>query len=177
MLLLSFAACGPLEKPEEMEGPEGPDDPLSLRIAFEAIVEQARQGKREELLQALEPYLATKEDLEQLFGVEKGPMLWRGYNDTIVLKLREEAADAIIHQVKAGAHEIKVKQVGPAYPAATTKGDQLMLDAMQKKLPMYSLKFRKPGADLGLRFNGFLFLNGRWKMLLKAYEYLPAVEP
>ena len=172
-LFLISLGCGPLQKPDsDPDVPDGPSDPIALRLEFEEVLKHAQAKETGPLLETLERYLLTREHLREIFGPVIGERVWAGYGDTIAAKLRAEAAQVIIARVAEGATKIEVRQVGPAYPKHTTLGDQKMLDAMVKKLPMYSVRIHKPGEPLGLRLNGFIFYRGRWRALLKSYDFI-----
>ncbi|MBU0549955.1 hypothetical protein KKF91_20355 [Myxococcota bacterium] len=174
-LLLLALACGPLEKPQEDNiAPHGPDDPKVVRLAFLDLVKAAQAQDQEAIIGGLEAYLATREEIRALFGPEVGEHVWRGYNDTIAARLRKEAAEVISARVSEGYTEVTLRQVGPAYPAHTTPGDQIMLDALASKRAMFSVHLHRPGETLGLRFNGFVWINGRWRALLKSYDFIEA---
>ncbi|MCB9550953.1 MAG: hypothetical protein H6705_03530 [Myxococcales bacterium] len=81
----------------------------------------------------------------------------------------------IIERVRDGFDAVEVERVGPAYPDRTTPGDERMLEALVPRgLAMYTVRLRAPNGKLGLRFNGFVYHDGRWRALLKTYDYLPA---
>lgn len=180
LLLAAFCwvtGCGPLQKPErDDDTPKGPSDPITLRQEFEALVVSAQAGDEAAVLEKLEAHLMTREMIVGFFGPEVGARAWKGYSDVIAAKLRAEAPKRIIEQVRdRGLTEVVVEQVGPAYPQNTTPGDQRVLDAMLQKQPMYTVRLQKPGETLGLRLNGFVFHEGRWRAFLKSYDHLEPV--
>lgn len=167
--------CDRLQPPAaQPDALRGPDDPRHLERAFTAVVEAAKRGDEAAVLAELETFLLTREALVALFGPEVGQAVWPGYSDQVAGGLRSEAPAVIIERVRDGYTEVVVDRVGPAYPARTTPGDQQLLDAfVPRGLAMYSVWLRQPGQSLGLRFNGFVYHDGRWRALLKAYEHLP----
>lgn len=176
LLAVLLPACDALQPPPaDPDAIRGPDDPRHLRKAFEAVVEAAQRGDEAAILTELERFLLTREELIALFGPEVGAAVWPGYGDQVAGSLRKEAAPVIIERVKDGLTEVYVERVGPAYPARTTPGDKALLDRfVPRGLAMYTVRLRKPGETLGLRFNGFVHHGGRWRALLKAYDHLPA---
>lgn len=177
-VLLALGGCDRIQPPDpDVAAPDGPDDPQHLQAAFEEIVAAARREDAAAVLAGLERFLLTREELVALFGPERGEAVWPGYSDEVAGALRAEAAQVIIARVRDGLTEVRVDRVGPAYPARTTPGDQAMLDAfVPRGLAMYSVWLRKPGETLGLRFNGFIFRDGRWRALLKAYAHFPQAD-
>ncbi|MCA9538577.1 MAG: hypothetical protein KC620_06795 [Myxococcales bacterium] len=173
-LALFAGACGPLEAPESAHTtPTGPSDPLTLQVTFNEIVAAAKQGDEATIARLLEGYLLTRDELVELFGSEVGNAAFAGYNDVVASGLRREAPGILIERVGKGLTEVTVEQVGPAYPGRTTPGAQKMLDAMVKRLPMYTVRLQRPGETLGLRFDGFIFFHDRWRALLKTYAHFP----
>lgn len=172
-------ACESLQAPPaDPDAIRGPDDPRHLRHAFETVVEAARRSDDAAIVAELEKFLATREELQALFGDDVGAAIWPGYGDTVAGDLRKQAAPVIIERVAAGFTEVHVERVGPAYPAQTTPGDRALLEAfVPRGLAMYTVRLRKPGDTLGLRFNGFVYHGGRWRALLKAYDHLPEPAP
>lgn len=150
-----------------------PDSPEALQAKIGQIVQKAQAKDEAAVLSLLEPYFLTREEILNLFGAEKGERAWLGYNDAIAADLRNEAPKVLIDQVSKGLTEVTVEFVGPAYPDRTTPGDQRLLDFMQQKLPMYTVRLHKPEEKLGLRLNGFVYINGQWRGLFKTYDYLP----
>lgn len=151
------------------------DDPWHLQDRFERVVAAARAGERDAILGLFEPMLVTRDELVALFGPTAGEAAWPGYSDQIAGKLRVEAADVIIERVRDGFDAVEVERVGPAYPDRTTPGDERMLEMLVPRgLAMYTVRLRAPNGQLGLRFNGFVYHDGRWRALLKTYDYLPA---
>lgn len=172
---LLVTGCESLQPPPaDPDAIRGPDDPRHLRKAFQTVVEAAQRGDEAAILAELERFLLTREELVALFGPEAGPAVWPGYSDAVAGNLRKQAAPVIIERVKDGYSEVYVERVGPAYPARTTPGDRALLDRfVPRGLAMYTVRLRKPGGTLGLRFNGFVYHDGRWRALLKAYDHLP----
>lgn len=173
-LLALLPACNDSDTPAPgTMGSFGPDAPQTLRADFEAVVTRIQQSKDPAVArQALEAYLLEEKDFLVLFGPELGARAWPGYRDVVAGKLREEAGAVLVREiVQNGRTEVRVEGVGPAYPAATTRGDQALLDALKARRPLFTVRLQKPGETLGLRLNGFIFHEGKWRVLLKAYEH------
>jgi hypothetical protein len=173
-LLALLSACNDSDTPAPgTMGSFGPDAPQTLRADFEAVVTRIQQSKDPAVArQALEAYLLEEKDFLVLFGPELGARAWPGYRDVVAGKLREEAGAVLVREiVQNGRTEVRVEGVGPAYPAATTRGDQALLDALKARRPLFTVRLQKPGETLGLRLNGFIFHEGKWRVLLKAYEH------
>ena len=172
-IALPLLACHTIE-PINIDAPHGPDDWKALRDSFRQVVVHARQKDREAVLRDLEKYLLTRADMVELFGMEVGERVWRGYRDTIIVELRKEAPDVIIERVAEGLEEVEIDRLGPRRPAYTTRGDAAMLEAMLHKRPMFNVRLKRPDDPLGFRLDGFFYMDGRWCSLMKSYRYLEA---
>ena len=172
LLLLGLVGCHSIQPPPESDTPTAPDDWLHVRDAFRDIVGHAQRGDRAAVARGLERFVLTEPEMVALFGEVEGRRVYVRYRDEIVADLMGEAPGVIIAKVRAGFTEVEVDRLGPARPANTTPGDQAMLEALTKKRPMFNLRLRPPSEPLGLRFDGFLFLDGRWRFLFKTYLFL-----
>jgi hypothetical protein len=143
-----------------------------VRNHFEQVVEVARGGDPAKVRAELERYLATQDEVLAMFGPEVGARVWTGYGGPMGKAFLDQAPQQIIDRVKDGYTEVFAAYVGPAAPTYTTPGDQRMLDALRVKGFMGSVWLRPPGAKLGLRLNGFVFHGGKWRALLKTYDWL-----
>lgn len=182
MLLAALGLCAPWaagceQAPQQPDSgyvePPRPDSDWVVHNDLLDLVEEAKRKDAEAILRRMEKYFLTEEEMLALFGPEAGPAAWTGYAEEIIPKLRAEAVPFIIERVAEGYTEVFVGMAGPSYPARTTRGDHRILESFVQKRPIYSAWLRKPGESLGLRLNGFLYLDGRWRTLLKTYEYLP----
>ncbi len=172
LLLFLPLGCHSIQAPEDDDSPQSADDWKHVRDAFQEIVGSAQRGDRDAISKALEAFILTESEMVTLYGPERGPEVHRQYIAEIVTELRAEAPSVIIAKVKAGFTEVEVDRLGPARAANTTPGDKVMLEALVKKRPMFNLRIRKPGIPLGLRFDGFIFVDGEWRFLFKSYRYL-----
>lgn len=172
LLLLALAGCHSLQPPEETDTPQRPDDWLHLRDAFREVIGHAQRDDRAGIARVLDRFVLTLPEMVELFGPERGAAVYAGYQGEIVAALRAEAPGVIVEKVSAGFVEVEVDRLGPARPANTTPGDKVMLEALAKKRPLFNLRLRPAAASLGLRFDGFVFVGGRWRCLFKSYLML-----
>ena len=116
----------------------------------------------------------TQADLEALFTPAVASQLWPKYRDVIASDMRKEVVALVTSRIKAGFDTIDCIRVSTVKPKETTRGDLAMMNAMTRPPKMYTVRLRPKNAELGLRFNGFVFVNGRWRSLFKAYNHLPS---
>ena len=154
--------------------PLPPEHPRRLLETFEAFAQTQVDAPSPQKAQAfLEGFALTKPQMISLFGPERGATAWAGYTEKVLPALRAESGAVLVREiVEEKRTEAWVEPVGPAYPAATTRGDQQILDALVDKRPVYTARLRRPGELLGLRLNGFIYVDGAWKALFKIHEHL-----
>ncbi len=171
-LALALLGCHAVQPPEETDVPTAPDDWRHVRDDFRGIVELAAKGDEGAIRERLKTYLLTEEEVLRLFGPERGPRVWKGYDEVIAADLLKEAPSQLVARVKEGHSVVDVDRLGSDKPQYTTPGDQRMIAAMVEKHTVYNLRLRKPDDPLGLRLDGFLYLDGKWRFLFKAYNHL-----
>ena len=175
-LFISLSACSGFQAPEEDPNkPPAPEHPETVKRDLITLVADAQKGDTKAIDERFEKYLMTKADFDTLFPAKTVKVLWTGYRDKMSHDLKKESAGAIVKRVKAGYTNISYESVGPTNHKETTRGDYALLKAMKTPVPMYSFRFVKPnGPKLGFRLNGFVYVNGAWRALLKSDQYLPA---
>ena len=154
--------------------PLPPEHPRRLLQTLEAFAQTQVESPSPEKAQAfLEGYALTKPQMLTLFGPERGEKAWAGYTAKVLPAMRAEAGAVLVREIVEEKRTTAwVEPVGPAYPAATTRGDQQILDALAEKRPVYTARLRRAGEVLGLRLNGFVYIDGGWKALFKIHEHL-----
>lgn len=154
--------------------PRPADHPRTLLETLEAFAQRQVDAPSPSKAQAfMEKFALTKPQMLTLFGPQRGEKAWQGYATKVLPAMRAEAGAVLVREIVQEKRTTAwVEPVGPAYPAATTRGDQQILDALVDKRPVYTARLRRDGEVLGLRLNGFVFIDGAWKALFKVYEHL-----
>jgi len=171
-------SCDAIKPPDKTaENRAKQSSPYKIVRDFKELVAAARANDRKKILRTIETYLLTAPEFDLLFGEKLGRTLWSKYRDVIAAKLRKEIVDVLISRVKAGFDQIDIIQVSTVRPKDTTRGDLAIINAMKHRPTMFSIRLRKKNEALGLRFNGFIHVKGRWRSLFKAYDFLPKEPP
>lgn len=148
--------------------------PRHLLNTFAAFSEQLQADPSAEKAQTfIDQFALTRPQMITLFGPEKGAAAWKGYHESILPAMRAEAGTVLLREVIENKRtDAWVETTGPAHPAATTRGDMQILDNLVEPRPIYTARFRRPGETLGVRMNGFVYIDGEWKALFKVHEHL-----
>ena len=179
--LVSFCAVSvgcdavkPPDKSKELRSKKSSN--YQLIRDFQAMVSAAKKNDEQAILAQMERYLLIESDFRYLFGDELARVLWPKYRDIIAVDLRKEGARVFAQRVKAGFDQIDCIRVSTVRPKDTTKGDLALMEAMKRRPDMHTMRLRSKDAELGLRFNGFVYVGARWRALFKTHQYLPATE-
>ena len=166
VLLLGCAA--------EQPAPLPPEHPRHLLNKIKAFAEDfEREPSAEKARDFIVSFALTRPQVITLFGPQTGATAWKGYSESILPAIQAEAGEVLLREIlEEKRNEVWVETVGPASPAATTRGDLQILDALAQKRPVYTARLRRPGEQLGLRLNGFVYIDNEWKALFKIYEHL-----
>ena len=141
--------------------------------SFDALVKGVKAGDKSIVLKTMESYLMTQADFEVLFPAAVASQLWPKYRDEIAADMRKEANQLLTSRIESGFDTVDCIRVSTVKPKETTRGDLAIMNAMKRPPKMYTIRLRSADAELGLRFNGFVYVNGRWRSLFKAYNHLP----
>ena len=174
--VLNFG-CDAIQPPDKTQKVRAlPSSHYRLIDAFESLIESVKAGQTDVALKTMEPFLMTRKDFDTLFPPALSAQLWPKYRDVIAVDLRKEVAQVLVSRIKAGFDTIDCVRVSSVNPKHTTRGDLDMISAMNKPPKMYTVRLRPNDSEIGLRLNGFVFVNGRWRTLLKTYNYLPKTD-
>ena len=124
----------------------------------------------------MKTYALDESEFISLFGEDMARTAWPKYKSKILEPMMEESNAVFSERIAAGYTEIEVVGVSTSRPQATTAGDIAMLEAVKVPVEMYTVRLHRPDENLGLRLNGFVYLDGRWRSLMKTYEQLPESE-
>ncbi|MEE2788142.1 MAG: hypothetical protein VX589_12440 [Myxococcota bacterium] len=180
LVLLALAtlwSCDGLGPPtQNPNGPPPPDHPVNVKHDLLDLLKTAKQGNVSAVAQGLEKYLLDEADFKTLFGPKTSAVLWPTYRDGIAVDFKREAAQVFMERARAGLTEVTYHRNGPNNRAETNRGDEAVLDGMQTVHRMFSFRIARPGEALGLRLNGFVYVNGHWRALLKTGDTLRTMD-
>lgn len=135
-----------------------PGDAAGLKRLWGEILVAAQKDDRERVHTLMASFILGPEELVTLFGEEQGRRLEPRY------------APMIAHVANIGAMELVAQVLERKYddvevfPVDGTARDQdrALLAALKTKLPVYGARVKRKEQALGLRYDHFMFLGGRW---------------
>ena len=175
-LALVCAACEAIKPPDKRAAQIAKtSSPYQITRDFKQMLNAAQRDDSAAVLRMIEGYFLNAAEFEVLFGPKLGKTLWPKYRDVIMRDVRKEIVRILATRAKAGFTEMDLIRVSTVRPKDTTRGDLALMNALKKRPEMYTLRIRKKDAGLGLRLNGFVYVNNRWRSFFKTYDFLPKV--
>jgi hypothetical protein len=118
------------------------------------------------------PLRPTKDDYKAVYGADSADKLASVYDPAwdkgeAVLKPNEGQTELKIWS--ASSEDLKN---GTGNAADFPGGYKKVADKLQPGLTLYRFKFVKPGEDLGMAFDGLVFVNGHWVLIPKPWRAL-----
>jgi len=138
-----------------------------LQDTVDELIKHPEQGAK-----ILEKLIATEDELKTLLHPDLLDPLSRHYTETLTPSFLREAPQNITAVYTRGYTEIAVARVGPNSGKHLSAGDLELLQKLPQRPALYVVRFRPPGAKIGLRMSGWTFINQRWVTLLKLGELL-----
>jgi hypothetical protein len=156
------------------------DGAAGLRALWSDILTAAQRDERETVHERMNALRMSDDDLVALFGEQRGRWLAPRYAP-MFSRLANIGAMELVAQIADQKYDdVEVFQVaeGSASPS-----DKAVLAALRAKVAVYGVRVKKKQEKLGLRYDFFVYRNGRWvtgnqlgKVLAAASAALPAGE-
>lgn len=118
------------------------------------------------------PLRPTKDDYKAVYGADSADKLASVYDPAwdkgeVVLKPNEGQTELKLWS--ATSEDLKN---GTGNATDFPGGYKKVADKLQPGLTLYRFKFVKPGEDLGMAFDGLVFVNGHWALIPKPWRAL-----
>ncbi len=176
-LSCALISCSGVTPPDHLAAQrEKHSHPYQLVRDFSQMVGAVQAGDENAPQNLMKTYMLSETEFQHLFGADTAKRVWPEYQEKILKVLMQEADPVFKKRIDAGYTEVEVVRVSSIRPRATTAGDITMLESLKVPVEMYSVRLHHPDDTLGLRLNGFIYLDGQWRALLKAYDHLPKPE-
>ena len=166
LALLLVAACkhpGPrvYVQPHYAAGAEG------LRALWSDILDAAKKDDRDRVHDLLATTLLSDAEMKRLFGAAKGEALLPRYHMLMGNLINRGAVELV-----ANVYEHKYDAVD-----AFAADDAKIAAALVEPHPLFAARVRKASEQRGLRYEAFLYLDGRWKTLNQLGKFVDVVPP
>jgi hypothetical protein len=145
-----------------------------LKALWEEILVAAQKDERQKVHDLLAPLVLTEAEVRALLGDEAGRQLWPRYRAMTETLINRGAVELVGQVYERKYDDIQVVAVDPA---TASRDDRALLDALVEPLQLYAVRVKKKGDNLGLRYDGFFFRDGRWRTWNQLGKILAAQTP
>lgn len=166
-LLLPLAACqgrkargrapDPVPVGAYADGPEG------LASLWRDILTACQKDDRGRVHDLLASLFMTREELGSLFGAERARALWPRYESLMGSLANVGAIELVAHVYEKKYDDIAVVRVDLLPEGEQQPTDRQIQKALVQKAPLYTVRVKRKAEPLGLRYDFFVYLNGRWR--------------
>lgn len=168
--LTSLSACS--TQSSSISTRESP--PERLKNEFQTLLDLSRQGDPEPVRLKLEEFLPRAELVQSILRASpQTEGLGELYEKQIKQSALKELPIALIEAHKLGLKEIKISRVSPQSGSTNAPGDLELLEYLNDREGLYTVRLVSPTHPKGLRLNAWLHLGNRgWISLLKLGEHI-----
>jgi hypothetical protein len=153
LMVMVAAGCSRRSSGKDFVPPHYPDGAAGLQQLWGDILEAARKDDREHVHDLMATTILSDEELRRLLGPRAEALLPR-YHQLMAA------------MVNRGAVELVGQIYEHKYDAVETfadENDAAVAAALIEPHPLWSVRVRKAAESRGLRYDCFLYLDGRWR--------------
>lgn len=164
---LALSACHTQDGPTRTLGGEvipaparayGPDA-AGLHALWSDVLQAAQRDERERVHDLLASTIMSDADLSALFGPEQARRLAPRYRGMIAQLVNEGALGLVVQVYERKYDDVEVFRVAAKDAAPELRA---VLSALREPVDVYGVRVKKKADHLGLRYDCFIFRDGRW---------------
>jgi hypothetical protein len=149
-----------------------PDGVEGLRQLAGDLLDAAKQDDRDRVHDLLATTIMSDGDLEALFGPSSKDLAPR-YRKLMETLVNRGAVELVAQVYERKLDTVEIVQVDLGAKDASAD-DRALSKALRTPVPFYSIRFRRAGDQLGLRYDFFFYRNGKWLTGNQLAKYLSA---
>lgn len=167
-LSLALAGCSDLRRSKVPSGQvvapfAYPDGPEGLRRLFGDILAACQKDERGRVHDLMASLALTREELDGLLGPARAERYWPRYQMLIGTLANVGAIELVAQVIEKKYDDVAVVRVDQLPAAEQQPTDQKVLAALARKVPVYTVRVKKKEEQKGLRYEFFVYLDGRWR--------------
>jgi hypothetical protein len=167
LLVCCALACSKKTSHADFVPPHYADGAEGLKALWRDVLEAAKNDDRERVHDLLATTLLSDEEVKRLLGPKADPLLPRYHQ--LMGNLINRGAVEFVAQV----YEHKYDTVD----AFTDDNSSPVTAAMLEPHPFFAARVHKSTEAHGLRYDGFFYLDGRWKTFNQLGKFIEVVGP
>jgi hypothetical protein len=153
LVLVVGAGCSRRSSGPQFVAPHYPDGADGLKQLWGDILEAARKDEREHVHDLMATTILSDDELRRLLGPRADALLPRYHQ--LMASMVNRGAVELVGQV----YEHKYDTV----EAFADESDAAVTVALVEPHPLWSVRVRKAAESRGLRYDCFLYLDGKWR--------------
>ena len=165
--IVLLAGCSRHSSGSFFVAPQYPDGPAGLKQLWTDILEAAKGDERERVHDLMATTFMTDAELTRLFG-DKTPALVPRYHQLMGTLVNRGAVELVANVFDRKYDAIDV---------VTDENDAPLVAALVEPHPLYSVRVRKATEPRGLRYDGFFYLDGKWRTANQLGKFLAPPAP
>lgn len=166
-LALGAAACSRRSSHQDFVPPRYADGAEGVKAMWRDVLDAATRDDRERVHDLMATTFLSDAEMRRLFGPRADPLLPRYHQIMGTL-------------VNRGAVELVAQVYEHKYDAVDSFPDDnstAVAAALIEPHPLWSARVRKANETRGLRYDGYLYLDGRWKCLNQLTKFIDVAPP
>jgi hypothetical protein len=152
-----------------------PDGPDGLRQFATDLLEAARKDDRDRVHDLLATTIMSDDDLSFLLGAQAGELAPR-YHKLMETLVNRGAVELVAQVYERKLDSVEVIAVDGRAKDASAE-DRALAASLQQSVPVYSIRFKKAGDARGLRYDFYVYRNGKWVTGNQIAKYLSTYHP
>ena len=167
VLALTLCLLCPLSTPAQ-EKPAYPDSAAGLKSMMTDLYTAAKDGDQKKTDALVKSLALPKHEawFKEVFGADKGAKVAAEYAKVLPM-FAADIEKLLAKLVKEGQSEIAVLRFEKAPDPKAVGLQNDALAAMKKPVPIYSVRFVKPGEKLGQHVYSFVYVDGGFRLVGK----------
>lgn len=150
------------------------DGPAGLQKLFTELLAAARKEQPEKVISLLGSLALTKDELGELLGSAAATQYFPRYQ-AMMSELTHLGGLELVDQIqKRHFDEVLVVPVREQPAAEQTATERKVAHALPQSVPLYSVRLKRSTEPRGIRYEFFVYLNGRWRTGNLLGQLLPA---
>jgi hypothetical protein len=136
-----------------------------LKTLMSEILDAQKSGDKEKLNTLIKSLQMPDADawFKKVFGDDKGPAVAAQYKSNTA-PLDQDLGRLFTKIVSDGQTEIKVIRLEKPDDPQATGNQKDVLSAMKNPVPLYSVRFVKPGESLGMHLYNYVYVDGTFRL-------------
>ncbi len=162
LLLVVSAGCSRRGTGHDFVAPHYPDGPAGLKQLWSDVLDAAHKDEREHVHDLLATTILSDGELRRLLGPKADPLLPR-YHQLMAAMVNRGAIE-LVGQI----YEHKYDTID----SFADETDAAVAGALVEPHPLWSVRVRKAAENRGLRYDGFLYLDGKWRTVNQLGKFI-----